>query len=93
MNQPMNKKLLEHLRKVLKEKKEFPIGIIAYFGPDKESITKMAALVVPGSDIKPVLKSWSQLDVTSDPKVVSEIGQFFLENETQNIVIDTVIPI
>jgi len=86
MNQLQNKKLIEQLRRILRERSDFPFGILSYFGPDNESITKIVALVIKGSDIKPILRSWSQPGVTSDPLVAAEIGKFFLENKTENIV-------
>ena len=86
MNQLLNKKLVEQLRRTLREQTDFPFGILSYFGPDNETITKIVALVIKGSDIEPVLRSWSQPGVISDPRVAAEIGKFFLENETEKIV-------
>jgi len=86
MNPPINRKLFEQLRKILSERTKYPVGILAYFGPDDETITKIVALVIKGLDIEPVLRSWSQPGVTSDPVVAAEIGKYFLENAAEDIV-------
>jgi hypothetical protein len=86
MNHPVNKKLLDQLRKVLKEKKDFPFGILAYFGPDNNTVTKIVAVVVEELEDEPIIKSWMKPDVTEDPGVASEIGKFFLEWNIKDII-------
>ena len=86
MSQLINRKLLEQLRKILRDRSKFPIGILTYFGPDNKTITKIVGLVIKGPDIEPRLRSWSQPGVVSDPIVVAEIGSYFLENKTVDIV-------
>lgn len=87
MNQPMNDALIKQLKKVVKEKKEFPIGILAYFGPDNKTISKIVAIIVERPNADPLLRKWIKYEILSDPSVAAEIGQYFLDHDTKDVVI------
>ena len=87
MNHQINEKLLTHLKEVLKQKSKFPVGIVANFGPDNQTITKIVAMIVPGYDLKPRHKTWIKPETSSDSEIANQIGQFFLDFNTTDIVI------
>lgn len=64
----------------------FPIGTIAYYGPDDQTITKVVAGVLPDENTNPVLQKWVGEGVALNSETVAAIGKFFLEHQTQNIV-------
>ena len=86
MTQPLNTRLVAQLRKAINEKSSYPIGTLMYFGPDNATITKIVAVVIPAKGSSPIAKSWSNPQVSSDPKVAAEIGQFYLENKVADVV-------
>ena len=55
----------------------YPIGTIAYYGPDDKTTTKIVAGVVKGEEAEPTIKQWVATDVTTNPKVQREIERFF----------------
>lgn len=58
---------------------QFPIGTIAYYGPDDKTTTKIAAGVIVAEGAEPILRRWVATDVVANPKVANEINQFFKE--------------
>ena len=86
MTKVLNAHLVKQLRKVLNEKSSYPIGTLMYFGPDNVTITKIVAVVIPSKDAVPIAKSWSGSLVSSDPKVASEIGQFYIQHKVADVV-------
>ena len=71
---------------VIEEKKYFPIGVLAYFGPDDIHITKVVAVVILDKIKTPQYKSWKTESFETDTKVAKEIGQFFLEHKVNEVV-------
>jgi len=86
MSRGINRKLLNHLRLVIEEKDNYPIGILAYFGPDDKQITKAVAVIVQDRTSPPSYKSWNSPEFISDSRVASEIGQYFLDNLVTEVV-------
>ena len=86
MTQGINHKLLKHLRMVIEEKKDFPIGVLAYFGPDDKQISKVVAVIIPDKINSPQYKSWKTESFETDTKVAKEIGQYFLEHMVKEVV-------
>ncbi len=76
---------LQHLQSRINEG-NFPIGTIAYYGPDDQKITKVVAGVLPDKTINPILKKWLGEGVAQNPETAAEIGKFFQQYQTQNIV-------
>ena len=79
-------KLLEELRNVLREKTNFPIGSLVYFGPDDTTITKIIAVVMRSRNSDPILKSWDGEGISKDPEVAVEIGHYFRKNQVTEVV-------
>jgi hypothetical protein len=76
---------LQHFRKAIAQGK-FPIGMIAYYGPDDKRVTKIVAAVLPNEHTNPILKKWIGDEVAQNQETVSEIGNFFQEQQVTNIV-------
>ncbi|HBX70816.1 MAG TPA: hypothetical protein DEH25_15910 [Chloroflexi bacterium] len=64
----------------------YPIGTIAYYGPDDRTVTKIVAAVLPNEQTNPILKKWTGEGVVQNPEVIAELGEFFREMQTQNVV-------
>lgn len=86
MLQGINHKLLIHLRKVIEEKENYPIGILAYFGPDDKKITKAVAVIVPDRTSPPSYQSWTSPSLETDKNVAMEIGQYFTKNAVKEVI-------
>ena len=77
---------LKHFREAIQKQNSYPIGTIAYYGPDDQTITKIVAGILLNESTNPILKKWYGDGVAEDTATVGEIGKFFQENEVQNIV-------
>jgi hypothetical protein len=64
---------------------QFPIGTIAYYGPDDKITTKIVAGVIKEEDAEPIIKRWVATDVTTNPKVRKEIAKFFKKYGVQRV--------
>lgn len=62
------------------ESLQFPIGTIAYYGPDDKTTTKIVAGVIEEEGAKPIIKRWVATDVATNPKVRKEIDRFFTKH-------------
>lgn len=62
------------------ESLEFPIGTVAYYGPDDKTTTKIVAGVISEEGAEPIIKRWVASDVTTNPKVQHEMEAFFKEH-------------
>jgi hypothetical protein len=64
---------------------EYPIGTVAYYGPDDQVTTKIAAGVIEYEGAEPIIKRWGGSDVKTSPKVQKEIEDFFAEYGVKNV--------
>ncbi len=64
---------------------EFPIGTIAYYGPDDKTTTKIVAGVIEEEEAEPILKRWVATNVTTSPKVQQEIDDFFTQHRVTRV--------
>ena len=58
------------------ESPQFPIGTIAYYGPDDKTTTKIVAGVIKEEGAEPIIKRWMATGVATDPKIQNEIDRF-----------------
>ena len=77
---------LEHFRKAIQSQTNYPIGTIAYYGPNDQTVTKIVAAVLPDEKTNPLLKKWIGEGVGEEPDTAAEIGEFFREQDVQNVV-------
>jgi hypothetical protein len=66
----------------------YPIGTIAFYGPDDRRATKVVASVVPGPDAEPAeLRRWfaETGDVRADEVAFTEIAAFLREHGVHSV--------
>ena len=68
-----------------KQRPQFPIGTIAWYGPNDKMTTKIAAGVIITDGAEPILKRWVASDVTTNPKIQREITEFFEEHGVKSV--------
>ncbi len=81
-----NQRKVENFQKRLAQKTEYPIGTVAYFGPDDKTITKMLAAVLLAPSAEPLTKTWQGEEVTNDAGVAAELGLFFRQHGVHDVV-------
>lgn len=64
---------------------EFPIGTVAFYGPDAVNTTKIVAGVILSEDAEPIIKRWVGTKAMDDPKVGEEMHQFFEEYAVESV--------
>ncbi len=68
------------------ELSEFPIGTVALYGPNDKLTTKIVAGVILEPDSEPILERWVGTKVTEDPKVQTQIEEFFAKHHVKSVV-------
>ncbi|RLC66193.1 MAG: hypothetical protein DRI48_05250 [Chloroflexi bacterium] len=66
---------------------EYPIGTVAYYGPDDRTVTKIAAGVIESEDAEPIMKRWRGSDVATSSQVQKEIQEFFEAHKVQHVAV------
>lgn len=79
-------KILMQLRSVIRQKSNYPIGVLAYFGPDDKTITKVVAIVLRSPNTEPILRSWNGPEVSKSRETASRIGKFFRRYNATDVV-------
>jgi hypothetical protein len=64
---------------------QYPMGTIAYYGPDDKTTTKIAAGVFTAENSEAIIKRWVATDVTIYPKIQREIQEFFKEHGVKSV--------
>lgn len=68
----------------------YPIGTVAFYGPDAERATKVVAGIHESEDAEPkILRKWfsEELDVRVDPKIGREVNRFLGEFAARSLVV------
>src|SRR5688500_7630825 len=65
----------------------FPIGTVAYYGPDDKTTTKIAAGVILREGGEVILERFVGTDVVRDAKVAERIKQFFAKHGVKSVVV------
>lgn len=66
----------------------YPIGTVAYYGPDDKTVTKVAVGIIRGENQEcSEMKKWAGSDVARDQKVQKEISDFLKLHGVQTTVI------
>ncbi len=66
--------------------KKYPIGTVAYYGPDDRTITKIVAAVVKYENAEPILERWVGTTVSENPKVQRQIKALFDRHKVKSVV-------
>jgi hypothetical protein len=64
---------------------KFPIGTVAFYGPDDRTTTKIAAGVILHDGANAIIQRWVATDVTTNPKVQLELRAFFLQHGVKSV--------
>jgi len=68
-----------------RRKIEHPIATIAHYGPDDQTVTKIAVGIIQSEDAEPIMKRWRGEDVAQDPKVGAEIAEFIQAHSAREV--------
>ena len=68
---------------------KFPIGTVAYYGPDDKMTTKIAAGVILRDRAEPVLERWVGTNVAGDAKIRDLIKRFFARHGVKSVVMSS----
>ena len=66
--------------------KKYPIGTIAFYGPDDRTITKIVAAVVKSENAEPILERWVGTTVSDNPKVQRQIKALFDRHNVKSVI-------
>ena len=72
-------------RRKRKKPPQYAIGIVAMYGPDDKTTTKIAAGVILHDGAEPIMQRWVATDVTTNPKVQQELKDFFLQHGVKQV--------
>jgi hypothetical protein len=64
---------------------QYPMGTVAFYGPDDRTTTKIAAAVIRHEGAEPVLRRWVGTDVTTSPKVQRDLQEFFEQQGVRSV--------
>lgn len=68
----------------------YPVGTVAFYGPDNKRATKVVASIVPGEERDPSeLQKWfnEQLDVRVDSRIGTEVVAFLRRHGARSVVV------
>ncbi len=68
-----------------KKRPEYPMGTMAFYGPNDKTTTKIAAGVFTRENSEAIIKRWVATDVTTSPKIQREILEFFKEHGVKSV--------
>lgn len=83
---PKPGQLPQQLLEILETKEVYPVGTLAYYGPDDQSCSRIIASVVNAPNARPQFRDWLGDDVCVDPQVAAEIGEFFRLNRVSDVI-------
>ena len=66
---------------------QFPIGTVAFYGPDDKVTTKIAAGVIVAEGADPIIERWVGTGVQENPKVQAELKAFFAQHGVKSVVV------
>jgi hypothetical protein len=66
---------------------KFPVGTVAFYGPDDKTTTKIAAAAVLSDISEPIVQRWLGEGVKEDAKVADQIKQFFARYGVKSVVV------
>ncbi len=64
---------------------KYPIGTMAFYGPDDKTTTKIAAGVFKGPNSKAIMNRWVATDVMTNPKIQQQIKDFFEQHGVKTV--------
>ncbi len=65
---------------------KFPVGTVAFYGPNDQSTTKIVAGVIRREGAEPILQRWVGTNVVHNPKIKRQMQEFFRQYKVKNVV-------
>lgn len=65
----------------------FPVGTVAFYGPDDIVTTKVVASVIKAEGAEPILERWVGVRIIESPKAKQEMQEFFHRHNVQSVVL------
>ncbi len=69
---------------------QYPVGTIAYYGPDDKTVTKIAAGVVMSDeddDDDVIIERWVKTDILADQKILDEVKRYLASHGVKSVVV------
>ena len=66
---------------------QYPIGTVAYYGPDDKTATKIAAGVIVAEHAEPIMERWVATNILEDEKIGREVLRFLAKHGVKRVVI------
>jgi hypothetical protein len=70
----------------MKRKPKYPVGTLAYYGPDNVKTTKIVAGVLYSKDANAIIRRYVASDCLTNPKIQQQIDEFFEDHGVKMIV-------
>jgi len=70
----------------IKSPPKYPIGTVAWYGPDDKITTKIVAGVVKREDADAIVERWVGTNIKENPKVQRKIQEFFARHGVKSVV-------
>ncbi len=65
---------------------KYPVGTVAFYGPDDKTVTKMAAGVLLREDAEPIMERWVSTNIMQDEKIGQAVRRFFASHGVKTVV-------
>ncbi len=66
-------------------KSQFPIGTVAFYGPDDTVTTKIVAGIIRAPGTEPLIERWVGTRISESPKVQRQIREFFAQHRIASV--------
>jgi len=66
---------------------QYPIATLIYYGPDDQTVTKIAVGIIESEDAEPIMERWIGPDVMTNPEVQAQIAGFIEAHGVQNVAV------
>lgn len=64
---------------------KYPMGTMAFYGPDDQTTTKIAAGVITSPTAELIIRRWVATDATTNPKIQRQVQEFFKEHGVKSV--------
>lgn len=69
-----------------RRKRKFPVGTLAYYGPDNIKTTKIVAGIIYSEDADPIIRRYVASDCLQNGKIQQQIAEFFEDHGVKTVV-------
>ena len=66
---------------------QYPVGTVAFYGPNDKLVTKLVAGVIMSDNAEPILKTWVGTKIKGNPKIERELKEFFDAHEVESVAV------